>query len=475
MAEKKVELVRSPMEVVKHLPGDDCEECGFETCYEFALSLIDRTVTFDDCPRLSKAGRIALEKMFAPPMNYMTFGSGDKVIKTGGEVVMYRDMLTYFGKTVLAYDVWDTMENFEERVKKINDLEIERFGDIFKVDAIAVKCTSGDPNKFEEAVSKASKITDLPLILCSFDPAVLEAGAKVLKEKKPLLYAATEDNWKEVFRIASEYKTAVAVYSTNPSTLGSIAKVFFENGVKDIILDPGTFCNTGGLLETINNITMLRRAAVEDVVEEVCFPTMTVPMAFRACFENDEEAEQYETAFGIMSITKGINLMILHYPEPEEFLTLTYHREGIFSHPKVAKVVKPGIYEFNNPDSTSPLLATTNYSLTYGTVAGDLDRMKVKAWLLVVDTGGESVDTAVGGVENSFSAEKILETIEESGVEEKIDHRIIILPGFCRDIITEYIDAMEDWKIVLGPPDSREIDGFLTENWENLLKEYGSS
>ncbi len=48
-------------------------------------------------------------------------------------------------------------------------------------------------------------------------------------------------------------------------------------GVKDIVLDPGTFINEG-LPDTINNFTMLRRAATKGGEELAGLPLLGVPM-----------------------------------------------------------------------------------------------------------------------------------------------------------------------------------------------------
>ncbi|MDL5503183.1 MAG: acetyl-CoA synthase subunit gamma, partial [Candidatus Methanoperedens sp.] len=75
-------------------------------------------------------------------------------------------------------------------------------GKFLKVDMVAIRCVSGDAVKFAAAVKKVNEITKLPLVLCSLDPAVLKAGLEVVKDKNPLIYAATEKNWGEVSELA---------------------------------------------------------------------------------------------------------------------------------------------------------------------------------------------------------------------------------------------------------------------------------
>ncbi|MCW7076054.1 MAG: acetyl-CoA decarbonylase/synthase complex subunit gamma [Candidatus Syntrophoarchaeum sp.] len=466
------ERVKSPAEVMKLLPQEDCGECDADSCFEFALKLVERTTTVDKCPKLKKAATKKIKRLLAPPMAEITFGSGDKAIMTGGEEVMHREELAFFGKTVIAYDVWDTMsdDRLVERINEIANMNFIRFKDTFYVDAIAVRSVSGDPIKFKNAVKKVADTTDLPVILCSLDPKVLKAGAKVLKGKKPLLYAATKDNWEKVLEIAKEFETAVAVFAPNDlEMLGSIAATFAREGVTDLILDPGTFVEAESITDMLSNISLLRRACVKAGIPELSYPVMGVPAVAAMSFKSGKKGAHYENYLANMLVTKGVNLLILHYPNLWEFMPIVYNREGMFKHPKLESAVDPDLYAFNEPDENSPLMVTANYTLTYGIVSGDLDRYRVKCWMLVIDTNALSVDTAVGS--GDFCADAIVEHMEEFDVEDKVAHRILIIPRVAAEILPELREALPEWNVVLGPKDSSEIATFLTEEWQNLTAE----
>ena len=137
---------------------------------------------------------------------------------------------------------------------------------------IAVRSTSNDPEKFKTAVKKVVENTTLPLILCSLNSNVLEAGLMAAPNAKPLLYAATMDNWKDMAELALMYHCPLVVSAPNDlSMLVSLAKTLLAYGVEDLVLDPGTFTNDG-LADTINNFTMLRRAACKNGEELAGFP-----------------------------------------------------------------------------------------------------------------------------------------------------------------------------------------------------------
>ena len=51
---------------------------------------------------------------------------------------------------------------------------------------IAVRSTSGDADKFKATVKKVSETTKLPMILCTLNSSVLEAGLMAAPKARPL-------------------------------------------------------------------------------------------------------------------------------------------------------------------------------------------------------------------------------------------------------------------------------------------------
>lgn len=209
--------LNSPLQVYKYLPQINCAECGDATCMAFAAHLIDRSKKLEDCPPLLKdefkKKYMDLQTLLAPEIRQITIGVGEHAKKIGGDDVLYRHQLTFFNPTAFAYDVWDTMQESElvERINKIQNFKKFYVGKFLKVNMVAVRCVSGDALKFAGTVKKVSETTGLPLILCSFDPAALKAALEVMKDKNPLIYAATENNWGEVAELAMNYKVPVTL------------------------------------------------------------------------------------------------------------------------------------------------------------------------------------------------------------------------------------------------------------------------
>ena len=205
----------SPIDVYMLLPKTNCKEYGEENCMAFATKLVNRELALKQCPPLLKKENEKANKqlweMLKPPIKEVTIGPEEHSIKVGGKYVMYRHEFTYTNPTAIAIDVTDEMSSEEllERIKRTDEFSYIYIGQTLKLDMIAVRSTSNDPQKFRNAVAKTVENTKLPLILCSLDPKVLEAGLMAAPKIKPLLYAATTENWKDMAELALMYNCAV--------------------------------------------------------------------------------------------------------------------------------------------------------------------------------------------------------------------------------------------------------------------------
>ena len=90
-------------------------------------------------------------------------------------------------------------------------------------------------------------------------------------------------------------------------------------------------------------------------------------------------------------------------------------RQNIYTDPQKPIQVEPKLYEVGSAGPDSPVLITTNFSLTYFSVSGEVEGAGMPAWLLVADSDGQSVLTAWAA--GKFDAEKIAKTVKDSGIE----------------------------------------------------------
>ena len=460
----------SPIDVYMLLSKTNCKECGEDNCMAFATKVVNREVSIDNCPPLLtkeyKKNYEKLKEMLKPAVKEITIGVGDDAVKIGGKLVMYRHELTYTNPTVIAIDVSDEMsdEELSERIKKTQDFSYLYIGNDLKLQMIAIRSSSNDCDKFKDTVNKVAEKTKLPIILCSADSNIIESGLMVIPQAKPLIYAATKDNWKEMAELALMYKCPLAVYAPNDlDLLKSLVKTLKDYGLEDIVLDPGTF-SSAGLGDTINNFTMLRRAACILGDDLLGYPLMGTPIVAWTEVANSPTVSVWnEAKIASILISRFADILILHSTEGWSLLPLTVLRQNIYTDPRKPVAVEPGLRIFGSPDENSPVLMTSNFALTYYTVAQDLESSGDPAYLLVVNSEGTAIDSGVAG--RKLAAETVADAIKDSKLEEKVKHRKLIIPGKAARISGE-IEELSNWQVLVGPRDSSGIQKFLQDKWK---------
>ncbi len=473
MSEKKKAGLKelSPIDVYKSLPKINCKECGVDNCMAFATKIVNRELELDSCKPLLKPENAKsyakLKEMLKPAVKEVIVGVGDKAKKIGGKLVMYRHEFTYKNPTAIAIDITDEMPDAEviTRVQHADYFSFEYIGNTLKLDMIAVRSTSQDADKFKATVKKVSETTKLPMILCTFNPTVAEAGLMAAPKARPLLYAANITNWKDMAELAIMYDCPLVASAPNDLTaLVSLAKTLMTYGVKDIVLDPGTFAGEG-LADTINNFTMLRRAATKGGEELAGLPLMGIPMV--AWVDKGETADDLikwrEAYIASMLVVRYADVIVMHGDSGWALLPTAVLRQNIYTDPRKPVAVAPGLKVYGTPDENSPVMFTTNFALTYYTVASDIESNKLNAYLIVVETEGSAIDSGVAG--RKLTAERVADAIKASGIESKVKHRKLIIPGKASRISGE-IEELSGWKVMVGPRDSSEIPKYLIEKWQ---------
>jgi acetyl-CoA decarbonylase/synthase complex subunit gamma len=453
------------MDVYKRLPGINCKKCGVDTCMAFASKLIERAATPDECPPLEedkyREKREALIALLSPPVKEVVIGTGKRALKIGGEEVIYRHELTYFNPTAFIYDVDDSLpaDELKKRVSEIEGFGVEKIGSILKLDGVAIRSKTGDSASFGETVLAVSETSELPMILCSYDSETLEVGVEVALGKRPLLFAATHENWEKVSEIAKKHNCPVVASAPGDvKSLLELSRKLRSGGIEDIVLDIGTGLIGTGVADTINNLAILRRLAIEDQVPEAMYPILGIPMVAWVGMENEIEAEYEEATIAASELLRYCDLLILHSIEIWSNLPLLNLRLNIYTDPRVPVSVDSKLYIVGKPDENSPVFLTTNFALTYFTVASDLESAKIPSYILVADTEGLAVEVSMAG--KKITPEVIQDIFKRSKIEENVSHKKLIIPGVSARIKGELEDAT-GWEIIVGPKDSSQIQGFL--------------
>jgi acetyl-CoA decarbonylase/synthase complex subunit gamma len=449
-------------DIVKKLPDGgkkNCKECGFPTCFAFAMKLAAAGTTLDKCPYLPEDIRAELEEALAPPIKLVTIGKGANALQIGNEEVIYRHEKTFVHPPGIGLLVADKEPEakIDEKLKKIKEMQFPWVGRILKADILALRFESGDKSKFEALVNKVNASVDLPLVLISEDVDVLLSSYKLCGDKRPLLYPVTKENIDKVIASVKDTPTPLGVRGNNIEDLIPLTIRLKEAGLDEIVLDPGS----RNMRDAIKDQTLIRRAALKQNFRPLGYPTIGFP-----CFMNKDEIRQVLLA--AMYVIKYPGIIVLSDFDQYSLLPLLVQRLNIYTDPRIPMSVEQKIYEIGEPSPDSPVLITSNWALTYFIVASEVEGSKVPSWLLVKDTEGLGVLT--GWAAGKFSGDSIGPFVKKSGIEEKVKHRRLVIPGKVARIKGELEEALPGWEIIVGPREASEIPAYLpslVQKWKN--------
>lgn len=433
------------IEIFKHLPKKNCGECKHPTCLAFAMQLANQKAKLEDCPYVSDAGKQALAVSSAPPIRLVKVGTGKATLEMGDETELYRHDKKFFHPVRYAITVPDTLTDSDvvPLVQKANAMRFERVGQIMALDMVCVRNDSKDAGMFVAAVDKVSSSTGLPLILSSDDPVAMRAAALRVSAKVPLLSAATKDNFAAMAALAKEFKCPLVVRDPSLNDLADLVAKVKLAGVEDIVLDTAP----GNLKELIEKSTIVRKLSVKKTFRGLGYPMLVnAPGGDRG------------VAMGLVATMKYGSVVVFEELRPETAVPLFVLRQNIYTDPQVPIQVKPGLYPVGNPTETSPILFTTNFSLTYFTVLGDIDKSKVPVWLQVVDCEGLSVLTAYAA--GKLTPEGVVHDLDKSDARTKSKQNVLIIPGMVARMSPKLAE-LTGMKILVGPKESSGLSKML--------------
>ncbi len=439
------------IQIFKLLPKTNCKECGVPTCLAFAMNLAAGKAELASCPYVSEEAKALLSEAAAPPIRPISIGSGDNVVKIGGETVLFRHEKTFVNKPGIAILISDTMPETEvdARLKRFKELKYERVGLTLRPEMIALKNESGDPAKFEALVKKVKAETDGALILMSDRVDALTAGVKACADRVPLIYGVTHENSASLATLAKENKCPLAVKADNLETLSALSDKLTAAGVKDIVLDSGA----RSLRRAFEDQIFIRRAALTQKNRSLGFSTITFP-----CEMTKDPMK--EALIAATFISKYAGIIVMSDFQGESLFPLLVERLNIYTDPQRPMMMQQGIYPIGNPTEESPVLVTTNFSLTYFIVSGEIESSRVASWLLVMDTEGLSVLTAWAA--GKFVGDAIGAFVKKSGIAEKVKHRRVIIPGAVAAVSGDLEEELgKDWEVKIGPREAAHISAYL--------------
>ena len=441
------------IQILKLLPKTNCGECKFPTCLAFAMALAAGKTELDLCPHVSADAKTQLSDASAPPIRQVSIGVDDYGVKIGGETVLFRHEKTFFNKPGIAVLITDAMDDgeVERRLTALEHFQYERVGVTMKPEMAAIKFT-GNKDRFMGLVKSALVRPCAVILMCGEAPVMKEA-LDIVRDKKPLIYGATPDNYEAFGALAKDYGVPLAVVGRGFDEVAALTEKLTAMGLKDLVIDTSTREVRGAFTDQV----AIRRAALITKFKPLGFPTITFP-----CEMTDDPMK--ETLIASLFVAKYAGIIVLSDLTGETLFPLLLQRLNIYTDPQRPMTTKEGIYPINNPDDNSPVLVTCNFSLTYFIVSGEIENSRVPSWLCIMDTEGLSVMTAWAA--GKFVGDLVGSFIKKSGVEEKVKHRSLIIPGYAAAILGDLEEELQGWKIMIGPREAAHLPAYL-KTWNS--------
>jgi acetyl-CoA decarbonylase/synthase complex subunit gamma len=436
----------SAIEIYKLLPKTNCGDCGNPTCLAFAMQLANMKVELAQCPHVDQAAQDALGAAAAPPIKLVTVGAGEGKLEIGDEKVLYRHDKTFYHAPPLVgivEDGWDEA-TIKEKAGLVKSLVFDRVGMQVGMNSVAVLHTDGDMAAAAKAAKEAS---GMPLVLMGSDEGAMRSALGAVGGDKPLVVSMETASNAAMVALAKEHGCPVAVGSdTGLEGLGDELKAAKDAGVEGIVM-----LMRGELGDLFNDLIAVRRMAISKAKREWGYPALTI-------IEGDDPvATTLEAATLLM---KYSSMLVMRNYSPETILPMVTLRLNIYTDPQKPIQVKPEIYKVGDPGPDSPFMITSNFSLTYFSVEGDVDKSKVASRILVIDTEGLSVLTAFAA--GKMEPDKMAEAIEASGISDIVSHKKVIIPGMIARASGK-LSELSGWEVIVGPRESSGIPKFLRD------------
>lgn len=436
-------MALSGLDIYKLLPKTNCKECGSGTCMAFAMRVAAKKSKIEECPHISDEAKANMAEDAPQGIKLIEFGPENTRIKIGGEKVLYRHEETFYNKTVFSVEV-DCLEDInaiDKKLKSIFDVEFTILKNAEKIDALTLNAEDCSVEKLAEIIKLIKSHGGKPLIIKVNTVGILNYIAANLLQDKPIIYPQRKDN--SFLDILKNKKLPVIISGKDVEDLSKKVQIFSDAGMDELV-----FCIENNKPAVFADLDILRKQSLKQKSKNLSFPVYA---------ETPADIYAIDASFYICKYASIINFK---KAEKEVLLPLFVLRNNIYQDPRKPIQVEAKLYEIGAVNETSPVAVTTNFSLTYFAVSSEIEGSRVPAYLLVVDTGGTSVLSAWAS--DKINADKISKAIKSSGLEEKVKHRNLIIPGYIYPV-QEDLQEISGWKVLIGPKESKDLGNYLKQ------------
>jgi len=439
-------MALSGLDIFKLLPKTNCGDCGVPTCMAFAMKLAQKKAELSECPHASEEAKAKLGAASEPPIRLVKIGRSHP-LEVGGETVLFRHEKTFFHPAGIAIQL-RTSEGDERILKKIEEIEnykAVRVGEELKADLLFITHDSQNHQDFLKIIDLVKKNSNKGIILDCQDCAALNQGLELLKEDQPALLLRAELQDADL-ALAKKYNAALILQGHSFENLSSQTIKAKNAGVANLFLN----LEAQNLGAHLQNNTILRRSALRKNFKPLGYPLVSFIRGENK-FDQMAQAAALLCKYGSILVLPGYDRAMLY--------TLFTLRQNIYTDPQKPIQVDAAVYPIGEPTSESPVFVTTNFSLTYFIVSGEIENSGISAHLVVVDTEGQSVLTAWAA--GKFVGAKIAQFIKEIKLEEKVKTRKIVIPGLVARISGDLEENLPGWGVIVGCQEATDIPAFV--------------
>jgi acetyl-CoA decarbonylase/synthase complex subunit gamma len=439
-------MALSGLDIFKLLPKTNCGDCGVPTCMAFAMKLAQKKAELSECPHASEEAKATLGAASEPPIRLVKIG-GANAFEAGNETVMFRHEKTFFHPTGIAIELRTSLgeEKLLKKTKEIEDYKVERVGEELSTDLFFISHDSKDKEDLLRTVKLVKQNSSKGIVLDCSDKDTLKDGIELLKEEHPAVLLRNELTDDDI-KLAKDCNVSLILTALSFEELEKQTEKARSAGVNDLILN----LDSQSIGHQLQNNTILRRSALKKSFKPFGYPLFSYI---------DAENELDLLAKAAVFLCKYDSVIVLPKTDKALLYSLFTLRQNIYTDPQKPIQVDPKVYPIGEPTPESPVFITTNFSLTYFIVSGEIENSGISAHLVVADTEGQSVLTAWAA--GKFVGETIAKFIKDIKLEQQIKTRKIVIPGFVSQISGDLEDHLPGWEVIVGCQEASDIPSFV--------------
>jgi acetyl-CoA decarbonylase/synthase complex subunit gamma len=265
---------------------------------------------------------------------------------------------------------------------------------------------------------------------------------------RPLLFCTGDVPTDSLAALANQAKSPICV-AGNLESVAQRTDELAKQGVRDVLISPG--CTTTAA--TLQFLTQTRRATLKKKFRALGCPVLVLA----------DGDDPLATALDASAyICKYAGVVVADIWDGNLLTPVLTTRQNIYTDPQKPVQVEPKLHQVGEVTPRSPLLVTTNFSLSYYSVEGQVEASRVPCYILAVDTEGTSVLTSWAS--DKFNAKTIAAALKACNAEQRVEHRKVVIPGLVA-VMAASVKDESGWDVLIGPKEASGIPPYLKSTW----------